>query len=197
MILPPFSLTTPRLILRCWKPADAPLMKAAIDANLDHLRPWMPWAHDEPSTLPTVVERVEKFARNFREGRDFVYGIFHRDTGEILGGTGLHPRNGPTDREIGYWLTEAATGQGFVSESCAALTSTAFAVWPELRTVTIVCNPANVRSAAVPARLGFSLLGNFPAKEPRPDREFDQIWRTTRGAWTAEWAALSAAAVPA
>ena len=34
--------------MRCWEPRDAPLLKEAVDSSLDHLRPWMPWAHDEP-----------------------------------------------------------------------------------------------------------------------------------------------------
>lgn len=183
MILPPFSLTTSRLIIRRWGRSDAPALKAAVDSSLDHLRPWLPWAREAPSPLPEVEQRLEGFARDFEEGRDCIYGILCRETGRVLGGTGLHPRNGPGDREIGYWLRAGATGQGYITESCAALTSTAFALWPELLTITIMCDPANGRSAAVPARLGFALIGNLPAKEPGPTREFDQVWRTTRESW--------------
>ena len=38
-------------MIRCWDPDDAALMKDAVDTSLDHLRPWMPWAEAEPSTL--------------------------------------------------------------------------------------------------------------------------------------------------
>ena len=47
-----------RLVLRCWNPADAPLLKAAIDGSLEHLRPWMPWARHEPEALEAKVERL-------------------------------------------------------------------------------------------------------------------------------------------
>lgn len=39
---PAYRIVTPRLVIRCWNPPDAPLLKAAIDASLDHLRAWMP-----------------------------------------------------------------------------------------------------------------------------------------------------------
>jgi hypothetical protein len=39
---PAYRIHTHRLVLRCWQPTDAPLLKAAIDVNLEHLRPWMP-----------------------------------------------------------------------------------------------------------------------------------------------------------
>jgi RimJ/RimL family protein N-acetyltransferase len=39
---PPYRIETERMVLRCWDPADAGLLKEAIDASLDHLRPWMP-----------------------------------------------------------------------------------------------------------------------------------------------------------
>lgn len=182
---PPARIVTPRLILRCRQPSDALLSKEAVDSSLEHLRPWMPWAHDEPRPLEAVAEHLAKFARDFEEGREFVYGIFPRDESEVLGCTGLHLRNGETDREIGYWLRASATGQGFITEAAAALTSAAFAAIPELRTVTIICDPANLRSAAVPARLGYACLGNFPAKTPTPLRDLDQIWQTAREAWQA------------
>ena len=182
MIHPLTPIYTPRLVLRCWKPADAPLLKEALDSSLDHLRPWMPWAREEPSTLDDISVRLARFARDFQEGRDFIYGIFNRDQTAVLGGTGLHPRNGPQDREIGYWLRESAAGQGFISESTAALTTVAFATWP-LETVTIVCDPDNRRSAAVPARVGFACQGTFPTKNGAPDRDLDLVWRTSRSAW--------------
>jgi hypothetical protein len=38
---PPYRIETERLVVRCWEPRDAPLLKEAVDASLDHLRPWM------------------------------------------------------------------------------------------------------------------------------------------------------------
>ena len=53
---PPYRIETDRLTIRCWEPRDAPLLKQAVDASLDHLRPWMPWARDEPTPLAYVFD---------------------------------------------------------------------------------------------------------------------------------------------
>ena len=43
---PPYRIETERLVIRCWNPADAPLLKEAIDSSLEELQAWMPWAAD-------------------------------------------------------------------------------------------------------------------------------------------------------
>ena len=35
-------IETPRLVLRSWNPSEAGLLKEAVDASVDHLRPLMP-----------------------------------------------------------------------------------------------------------------------------------------------------------
>jgi RimJ/RimL family protein N-acetyltransferase len=58
-------------------------------------------------------------------------------------------------REIGFWIHVDHIGKGMATESTAALTNVAFAVDGVSR-VEIRCDPANVRSAAVPAKLGYT-----------------------------------------
>src|SRR5678815_5969902 len=55
----PDRIVTSRLVLRPWSVADAPVLKALIDANLEHLRAWMPWALNEPSPVEAVAQRIE------------------------------------------------------------------------------------------------------------------------------------------
>ena len=74
---PAYRIHTQRLVLRCWQPTDAPLLKAAIDANLEHLRPWMPWAQYEPEDLPAKIERLRRWRGEFDLGQDFAYGLFN------------------------------------------------------------------------------------------------------------------------
>jgi len=47
----PYKIQTPRLVIRCWQPGDAAAMKEALDTSLEHIRPWLPFAKDEPQTL--------------------------------------------------------------------------------------------------------------------------------------------------
>jgi hypothetical protein len=54
---PIYRIRTTHLSLRCWQPADAERLKAAMDANLDHLRPWMQWAMEEPQPLQQKIDR--------------------------------------------------------------------------------------------------------------------------------------------
>ncbi|MFI0607561.1 MAG: GNAT family N-acetyltransferase [Anaerolineae bacterium] len=123
---PPVVIRTARLLIRSWQPGDGPLLKQAIDANLAHLRPWMPWALDEPSAPDVVEARVQQFADRFARGEDWIYALFAPDGSQVLGGSGLHPRIGPSGLEIGYWLDAAHTGRGLASEATAALTCAAF-----------------------------------------------------------------------
>ena len=52
---PAYRVHTQRLVIRCWQPEDAPLLKASIDENLEHLRPQMPWAMNEPTDLQAKI----------------------------------------------------------------------------------------------------------------------------------------------
>jgi RimJ/RimL family protein N-acetyltransferase len=153
-----YRITTDRLVVRCWDPADAALLKDAIDSSLEHLRPWMPWAEAEPTTLAQKAELLRTFADRFALGEDAVYGIFDAAESRVLGGTGLHPRIGDGAREIGYWIRADAIGRGLATESTAALTRVGFEV-DGLERIEIHCDAANVRSAAVPRRLGYADSG--------------------------------------
>jgi RimJ/RimL family protein N-acetyltransferase len=151
---PPYVIRTPRLVLRCWQPADAPLLKEALDSSLDHLRPWMPWAASEPQPLAEKVELLRLFRGQFDLGQDFVYGIFSADESEVIGGTGLHTRIGEAALEIGYWIRASRVGAGLATETAAALTRVAFEVC-DVDRVEIRVDPENERSLAVPRKLGF------------------------------------------
>lgn len=151
---PAYRIVASRTVIRCWQPADAVLLKEAVDASIEHLLPWMPWANDEPTDLTAKIARLRTFRGKFDLGQDFVYGIFDREETRVLGGTGLHTRLGAGAREIGYWIRADAINRGLATEVSAALTKVAFEV-DHVRRVEIHCAPNNVRSAAVPAKLGY------------------------------------------
>jgi RimJ/RimL family protein N-acetyltransferase len=170
----PYRIETERLVVRCYEPRDAPLLKAAIDSSLEHLQPWMPWAHQEPQTLEQKIELIRHFRANFDSGENFTCGILNADETEVLGGTGLHPRIGPGGLEIGYWIRASATRRGFVTESSAALTRVAFEVCDADR-VEIRIEPGNRSSFGVPRKLGFveeaTLRRRLPARPSGPLRD--------------------------
>jgi RimJ/RimL family protein N-acetyltransferase len=163
-----YRIETDRLLVRCYSPEDAPKLKEAIDASLDHLRPWLPWAKNEPDRLDAKVELLRRFRGNFDLGNDFLYGIFSAEDSVVLGGAGLHPRVGPNAFEIGYWVRAGRIGKGLATEAAAALMRVAFEVHKVGR-VEIHCDPVNIRSAAIPRKLGFTLEATLRSRAVRPD----------------------------
>jgi RimJ/RimL family protein N-acetyltransferase len=151
---PAYRLRTARLVVRCWAPTDAPLLKRAVDASLDHLRPWLDWALEHPVGLGAYVARLRQDRANFDLDRDYAYGLFDRDEREVIGGIGSHTRLGEGVREIGYWVAAAHEGRGLVTEAAAALTRAAFCA-DGVRRVEIHCEARNARSCAVARRLGY------------------------------------------
>ncbi len=140
--------------MRCWEPRDAPLLKGAVDSSLDHLRPWMPWAHAEPQPLPAKVDLLRTFRGHFDLGQDYVYGIFSADESEVVGGTGLHRRSFEGVLEIGYWIRASRAGEGLGTEATAAVARVGFEVAGAER-IEIRVARENTASLAIPRKLGF------------------------------------------
>ena len=173
---PAYRIETKRLLIRCYNPEDAPLLDESVTANVEHLRPWMPWVYSEPEPLEEKVQRLKRFRGLFDLGQDFVYGIFNRENTKLLGGTGLHTRLGDSQLEIGYWLHKDYINQGRVTESTSALIRVAFELIGVHR-VEIHCDPGNFASASVPRKLGFTHEGTLRAKTRFLDRWTDSmIW---------------------
>jgi RimJ/RimL family protein N-acetyltransferase len=149
---PAYRIVTPRTVIRCWEPADAPAQLATLLVNLDHLRPWLPWAQETP-TLERQLAFLRECRSRFDRSEDYTYGVF-APTGEVIGGAGLHTRLGPGVLEIGYWMDAGCAGRGLATEIAAALTRVAFEL-EHVDRVEIRVVPDNVRSARVAQKLGF------------------------------------------
>ena len=173
---PAYRIETKRLIVRCYNPSDAAMLAESVSENVEHLRPWMPWAHAEPEPLQEKVLRLKRFRGLFDLGQDFVYGIFNPENTKLLGGTGLHTHLGESQLEIGYWIHKDFINQGLVTESTAALIKVAFELI-HVHRLEIHCDPGNTASAAIPRKLGFTHEGTLRAKTRFLDHWSDSmIW---------------------
>ncbi len=173
---PAYRIETARLVVRCYNPSDAQLLADSVRESIGHLKPWMPWAHNEPTALEEKTKRLQQFRGDFDLGQNYVYGIFNREETRLLGGTGFHPRLGDNELEIGYWIHKDFINQGLVTESTAALVKVAFEII-HVHRLEIHCDPGNLASAAVPRKLGFTHEGTLRAKTPFLDRWSDSmIW---------------------
>lgn len=74
----------------------------------------------------------------------------------MLGGCAMFGGNGPGVLEIGYWLRSEQVGRGIAGQAAAALSTIGLAL-PGTERMEIHCDEANVRSAALPRRLGYRL----------------------------------------
>ena len=162
---PAYVIRTERLSLRCYERSDVDAVHDGVLANVEPLRPWMPWIAKEPLSRRERAELLRAFRGAFDQGRDFVYGVFDLHDGEYLGGCGLHPRVSPGGLEIGYWVVRHRWGQGIATELAAALTRVGFEHMDAER-LEIRVAPDNARSLAVPRRLGYVEEGRLRAVGP-------------------------------
>lgn len=172
---PPYRIETERLVIRCYDPRDASLLKAAVDSSIDHLSEWMPWARLEPQTFEQKVELLRTFRGQFDHDENYVYGIFSRDESELLGGSGFHKRSNEGSLEIGYWVAAGAVGQGIATEVTAVQTRAGIELCG-LDRIDLQVDPLNERSLKIPRKLGFTEEGILrrrldPGAEGTPRRD--------------------------
>lgn len=160
---PAYRIETERLVVRCYNPSDATMLAESVAQSVEHLKPWMPWAHHEPEPFEVKVDRLQRFRGNFDLREDYIYGIFDKEETRLLGGTGLHTRIGDAQLEIGYWIHKDFINQGLVTESTAALIKVAFEII-HIHRIEIHCDPRNAASASIPHKLGFTHEGTLRAK---------------------------------
>jgi len=185
----PDRIVTERLVLRQWTVADVAALTAAVEQSREHLLPWMPWAAYEPLPATERARMIEQWRAEHDRGLDAVYGVLLGDSPEdtgpeiIVGGCGLHRRRGPGVLEIGYWLHVDHTGRGYATELARALTDAAFEI-DRIDRVEIHHDRANVRSAGVPRRLGFTLVAESADAATAPGEEgIDCCWSIERAEW--------------
>ncbi len=149
------------LELRLVERAHALAIYALIDRNRAYLRRWQNWP-DSLWTLADVRALIDRLVdkRVDDDGIDLV--IYFK--GQPVGKIGLVYVDWINRRsEIGYWISAAYEGRGLVTRSCHALLNHAFGEM-SLETILIRCASENIRSRAIPERLGFTYTGALPHK---------------------------------
>ena len=165
--------------LRWFTVGDAPALAKAVDESLDHLKPWMAWADARSGDVLFQRSRLRTLRSLMERGEEWQYGVFDRDDERVLGSIGLMTRRGPGTLEIGYWLRVDAGGHGYATRGAAALTEVALAQ-PKIDTAAIYCDEANERSAAIPRRLGYTLVGvHRRAPEAPGETGREMLWTKT------------------
>jgi ribosomal-protein-serine acetyltransferase len=162
----PTEFETERLLIRAPQPGDGQLINEAIRESQASLMPWLPFA----DPLPTIDESEENVRRAYAKfilREDLRLHVFDRQTRRFLGSSGLHRMNWQIGRfEIGYWLRDSASGQGYMTEAVRSTVDFADR-YLGARRIEIRCDGRNLRSRKVAERCGFVLEGML--RENAPD----------------------------
>lgn len=175
----PLPIVTDRVVIRLPNPGDAASLFAAVECDRYALREWLPWSVMSNRTACESLENIRRFQGNaVGSPPDYVLSIVCRETGAIVGGTGLHRiQVRAHTADIGYWVRPDMHGMGLCTEVVRALVCCAFRAQDDrgfgLRRLTVTCDVRNGASAAIPRKLGMRLECE--------EREVDDI--NNDGAW--------------
>jgi ribosomal-protein-serine acetyltransferase len=178
--MPEFQVSK-EIELRPFTEENANEIFASVTRNFEHLRPFLHWVTPDYS-LEGVKEFIAQASKASAERKSESYGIFYNH--KLVGSIGFVNFNWNSKRmEIGYWIEKDFEGKGIVTKSCKALIDYAF---DELlmNRIEIHCATENIRSRAIPERLGFQLEGVLRQSEWRHTRFYDMA---IYGILTTEW----------
>ncbi len=178
---PPEAIAGSAIILQRWSVSDVGELAEAVNETIDQLRPWMPWAQ-QPATPAAIGAVVHEAHAAWDDRREFQY-VIRQTEGEhpLVGCCGLHNRIAVGALEIGYWVRDGHMGRGIATEAARLLAREALALG-RVERVVIRCDAANVRSAAIPLKLGFR-LDRVELRPPDAPGETDRhmVWTVGAG----------------
>ena len=135
---------------------DVEEIYAVVRENLEQLKLWMPWATNDYS-IESAREFIKFNLNQLAENKGFSASVVLDN--KFVGGVGFNELNlRHKSTEIGYWLAKEAQGKGIMTKCCRVLFNYAFNDLG-LNRIQINCNVENVKSRAIPERLGFRLEG--------------------------------------
>jgi ribosomal-protein-serine acetyltransferase len=144
------------LELRLISESYADELYSVVKQNILHLQKWLPWATDEYS-IETAKDFIKMNLNGFAKNEFPSFFIFYEN--KLVGGIGFNNVNkSDQNAEVGYWLNEDSQGIGIVSKCCREIINLGFNEL-NLNRIVIKCATENVKSQAIPERLGFQKEG--------------------------------------
>lgn len=160
------------LTLKSLELREAEPLLLLVDANRPYLRRWLPWL-DMTKDIDEMIAFVESALRQHTSGLGFQAGVWC--AGELAGVIGYHHLEWANRSTCaGYWLAEQYQGRGIMTKACKAIVEYAFDDW-RLNRVEIRCAMENIKSRAIPERLGFKAEGVLHEAEWLYDHYVDHV----------------------
>lgn len=169
-------LYTARLCLRPYETADTEAFFALLHADRSRFQPSFPDRLQAVRSVADARVTLQAFADDWRTGRFYVFGIWHRGSETYIGDICIMPQH-KGQAEIGYYLAAAAEGQGYAREALAAIIDFGFGLLSSQRLL-VRCFLSNEKGQAVARAVGFR--PEPPAKRPLWFRNADALSRICR-----------------
>jgi ribosomal-protein-serine acetyltransferase len=151
---------------------EAEVFFALSDKNREHLRPWLPWV-DVTLSSEDTKKYLEAMLKKFEEKTGADFGIWYE--GAWVGSVGFNKIDSADNcAEIGYWIDKDHEGKGIMTACVKAIISYGFKEY-NLHRIEICCDIRNLRSKAVPERLGFTLEGTLRESHKWEGEYFDSL----------------------
>jgi RimJ/RimL family protein N-acetyltransferase len=158
------ALTTARLILRPFTPADAPdVQRYVSDRDIAAMTLSIPHPYPDDGAEKWISTQPAKYA----EGKRASFAITERESGALAGAIGLHIEGAHGRAELGYWIAKPFWGRGYATEASWAMLQFGFEALGlnKIHAAVFIKNPASDR---VIRKIGMKWEGRL--------REHDLKW---------------------
>ena len=154
------TLLTERVRLRAPIASDWASWAEVRRQSKTFLQPWEPTWPPDSLSRGSFRRRIEQTEREAREGSARSFLLLLRDADTVIGGLTIsHIRRGVSQTaSLGYWLGEAHTGRGYMTEALRTAIPFAFTEL-KLHRIEAACLPKNEASQRLLERLGFQEEG--------------------------------------
>jgi ribosomal-protein-alanine N-acetyltransferase len=152
------ELVTRRLVVRTPRRGDGHLFAQYYAQNRNFLQPWSPTFRNDMFSNRGWEESIPLIAQQLRQGTAYRFCLIRDD--QIIGVANVTDvkRSPFYGGILGYTLSQAYEGQGFMREALGAVIEHLF-VQQNLHRISAMYMPRNERSGGLLRRLGFQVEG--------------------------------------
>lgn len=157
----PLRIESDRLLIRTYTLDDVEEVYRVVNETREHLIPWLPWCRAGYTDMDASTHEIATFIMELRKPMELsrvIFGVFLKETGELIGGSGIHDiRRDTASCETGYWISKSHTRMGYGEEACRRTISWAMQDQLKggmgLRRVRIYCSGENKASTRLIEKL--------------------------------------------
>jgi ribosomal-protein-serine acetyltransferase len=144
--------------LKLFEDRHAESLFEAVDRDRMYLREWLQWV-DLTKSVDDIRNFIRTSLHQFANREGLAAGIWRGS--KCIGSVGSHKIDWLNRKlEFGYWIAREFQGRGIMTDASRVFIDHAFDEW-EMHRVEIHCASGNIRSCAIPKRLGFQLDGTL------------------------------------